>query len=248
MSCRGRTLLMIVSSLVLILVIVLTVSRSSVKPNVAKQLTRSVYNGQLLRSPGECEADLLVGVVSPAADRSARLAVRNSWGGWAGQALTSSQEKKSLSRRMETFLRKKLKKFKTEEAGKPYSVRIIFLVGSSPDNNTMLSLDQEADTFRDLLISSNPEGYSNLPLKTLTLMDYYLAECKGSRYLLKVDDDVFLRVPLLLKYLEALDKQDFALGGRLNLNRSPHRQLKYKYSVSRDQYSLEKYPPFLSGF
>ena len=248
MSCRWKTLLMIVSSLVLILVIVLTVSERGVKQSVGQQLTRSVYNGQLLRSPGECEADLLVGVFSPAGGRSARLAVRNSWGGWAGVGLSSTQEKKSLSRRMENFLRKKLKKFKTEETGKPYSVRIIFLVGSSPDTNTMLSLNQEADTFRDLLISSNPEGYSNLPLKTLTLMDYYLALCKSSRYLLKVDDDVFLRVPLLLKYLEALDKQDFAIGGRLNLNRSPHRELRYKYSVSRDQYSLEKYPPFLSGF
>ena len=248
MSYRGKTVLRIVLCLVLTMVLILAVSRRNVNSSVTHQLTRSVFSPHLLRSPGECEADLLIGVVSPADGRNARLAVRHSWGAWAGDALTSRQEEKNLSRRMENFMRKKPKKMKTEKSHKSYSVRILFLVSKSPDTDIMLSLDQEADTFRDLIISNNPEGYSNLPLKTLTLMDYYLGQCGNSRYLLKVDDDVFLRVPLLVKYLEALENQDFAIGGRLNINQSPSRKLNYKYSVSKDRYSLEKYPPFLSGF
>ena len=152
-----------------------------------------------------------------------------------------------MSRKMKKFFRRKFTESKSEETHYYYSVKIIFMVSRSADGDIMSLLGQEADTFQDLVISDNQESYSNLPLKTLALMNYYIDYCKNSKYLVKVDQDVFLRVPLLLKYLDGVAAQDFTLGGRLNVNQIPNRQPTDKYSVSRTQYSSEKYPPFLSG-
>ena len=55
------------------------------------------------------------------------------------------------------------------------------------------------------------------------------------------------RVPLLLRTIDQIKREDFSLGGRLTSNQSPDRELGYKYSVSTSQYSEEKYPDFLSG-
>ena len=72
-------------------------------------------------------------------------------------------------------------------------MRVLFIMSRSLDPVTMLKVKEEARIYQDLIVSDNPEGYSNLPLKTLSLMNYYLDNCQNSRYLLKVDDDVFVR-------------------------------------------------------
>ena len=96
---------------------------------------------------------------------------------------------------MERFLEKKLNKSKTttEEAHCSFSVRVLFVLSRILDAVTMLKVEEEARIYQDLIVSDNPEGYSNLPLKTLSLMNYYLEKCQNSRFLLKVDDDVFVR-------------------------------------------------------
>ena len=96
---------------------------------------------------------------------------------------------------MERFLEKKFNKSRTttEMSHHSYSVRVLFMLSRSLDPVTMLKVKEEARIYQDLIVSDNPEGYSNLPLKTLSLMNYYLDNCQNSRYLLKVDDDVFVR-------------------------------------------------------
>ena len=101
----------------------------------------------------------------------------------------------NLGRKMERFLEKKFNKSRTttEMSHHSYSVRVLFMLSRSLDPVTMLKVKEEARIYQDLIVSDNPEGYSNLPLKTLSLMNYYLDNCQNSRYLLKVDDDVFVR-------------------------------------------------------
>ena len=60
-------------------------------------------------------------------------------------------------------------------------------------------------------------------------------------------NDPTLRVPLVLRTIDQITKEDFSLGGRLTTSQSPERDLGHKYSVSTLQYSEEKYPDFLSG-
>ena len=60
-------------------------------------------------------------------------------------------------------------------------------------------------------------------------------------------NDPTLRVPLVLRTIDQITKEDFSLGGRLTTSQSPERELGHKYSVSTLQYSEEKYPDFLSG-
>ena len=68
------------------------------------------------------------------------------------------------------------------------------------------------------------------------MIDYFTHHCHNASYLLKMDDDVFLTVPLLAKTIDELFLSNFAIGGRLTTMESPDRTAGYKY-----------YPPFLSG-
>ena len=138
---------------------------------------------------------MIIGVISPAEGWAARLAVRNTWANWSGDGLSWRESGPKLSWKMERFLRKKFNKTTTttEETRHSYSVRVLFVVSRSLEPATMQKVEEEADIYRDLIVSDNPEGYSNLPLKTLSLMNYYLENCQNSRYLLKADDDIFVR-------------------------------------------------------
>ena len=79
----------------------------------------------------------------------------------------------------------------------------------SLDPETMLKVEEEARIHRDLIVSDNPEGYSHLPLKTLSLMNYFLQNCQGARYLLKVDDDVFVRQDSFYFHLNKTFEEEF---------------------------------------
>ena len=168
--------------------------------NREKGVTRTLFTPRILQSPRQCGSngggDLIIGVISPAEGVILRQAVRKTWAKWSGDDLSWRQSEPKISRKMERFLRRKFNKTTkstNEENPHSYSVRVLFMLNRSRDPDTMLRVEEEACIFQDLIVSDNPEGYSNLPLKTLSVMNFYLENCRGSRFLLKTDDDVFVR-------------------------------------------------------
>ena len=160
--------------------------------------------------------------------------------------MTWREEGRKVSKNMKKFLEKK-KLYKEEEEHRSYSVRTFFIVGRVKSEEEMMALKEEAKEYGDILITNNKEGYSNLPLKTMAMMDYFIKHCHNASYLVKMDDDVFLSVPLLARTLDRLQSANISLGGRLTTMESPDRTAGYKYFVSEQQYSGKHYPPFLSG-
>ena len=121
------------------------------------------------------------------------------------------------------------------------------MVGTPKFAEDMALLYEEAAEYGDIVITSNKEAYGNLPLKSVTLMDYFTHHCQQAQYLVKTDDDVFLKVPLLFKTIDNISTENFKIGGRLTSKQSPERTVQHKYFVSELQYPADKFSPFLSG-
>ena len=210
------------------------------------RLTSSHFSSTILALPNPCKQMVAFGIISSPSQKTRRMAIRNTWAQWSGRNVTWREEGRKVSKNMKKFLEKK-KLYKEEEEHRSYSVRTFFIVGRVKSEEEMMALKEEAKEYGDILITNNKEGYSNLPLKTMAMMDYFINHCHNASYLVKMDDDVFLSVPLLARTLDRLQSANISLGGRLTTMESPDRTAGYKYFVSEQQYSGKHYPPFLSG-
>lgn len=64
----------------------------------------------------------------------------------------------------------------------------------------MTSVLQENSRHGDLIVTSTPESYRDLTLKTAHMLEWTAAHCTA-KYITKVDDDVYLNVTAFLRTL-----------------------------------------------
>jgi len=98
----------------------------------------------------------------------------------------------------------------------------------------------------DLTVLPEVDSYHALTNKTVHLLQWALKHTEA-RYIVKVDDDVFLRAQAIL---DELDTPAFApplFWGRVSRNAKPERKTKNKYFVSELQYNFSHYPNFIAG-
>ena len=90
------------------------------------------------------------------------------------------------------------------------NVSVIFLIGNqnSFKNFTLTNrILEESAKFGDILQADMVDHYNNLTLKSVFTLKFFLNESnfedsKAPFYLMKVDNDVYLNVPQLLRLLE----------------------------------------------
>lgn len=87
----------------------------------------------------------------------------------------------------------------------PNFIKFYFVVGiKNLDNNKLSQLNFENDRSKDLLLLNNLEdSYKNLATKMLQTLVWFSKNLPNMQYLIKCDDDSFVRVDLIVKDLEA---------------------------------------------
>lgn len=87
----------------------------------------------------------------------------------------------------------------------PNFIQFYFIVGQKNlDKDKLSQLHSENDQFKDLLfIQSLDDTYKNLALKTLLTFTWLSKNLPHLKYVIKCDDDSFVRVDLIVKDLEA---------------------------------------------
>jgi len=111
-------------------------------------------------------------------------------------------------------------------------------------------IKNEKRLYDDLVIANFVDSYDNLTLKTMATLEWVDTYCNISEYVLKTDDDMFINVPNLLKFIdriEAEDKKRPKLYGRLARKWKPVRNKRSKYYISFQQYKKTVYPDFNTG-
>ena len=92
------------------------------------------------------------------------------------------------------------------------------------------------------------EHYYKLTIKTLRMLKWFENNCPSSPYFIKVDDDVFLNMRMVVRMLSRLPR-DFQMGGRLLLGRTPDMRNPFSKWFTPPEFwdSKAVFPPYVGG-
>lgn len=188
----------------------------------------------LLNHPRRCaDADdilLLLFVKSSPENGARRLAVRETWGN-------------------ESYARAEL----GEE------VRVLFALGvsASPDGaqrrRVQRELEREDQSYADLVQQDFLDTFHNLTTKLLLQFHWGHAYCQHAHFLMSADDDIFVHMPNLVRYLRGLLPPHGGGGakdlwvGHVHRGAPPVRRKKSKYHVPYELYPWPSYPDYTAG-
>lgn len=163
------------------------------------------------------QPSLLIAVVTAPGHKHARQAIRDTWARY-------------LSSGPSPFPKKK--------------IEIKFFIGIQFNETLEESIKQEAEQKDIVRLDSFTESYLNLTRKTLGIVSW--AKDNGYDTVLKVDDDTFLRIDLLLEFLERLPSTRNVYSGHFQEHGWVIDNPESKWNM-RDQYDEEIFPPYAFG-
>ena len=125
-----------------------------------------------------------------------------------------------------------------------------FLVGLSDNTSLAKAVTEESEKNGDVIVNNITDLYENLSLKTLSAFDWLKQFCPKSKFLLKVDDDMFVQIERLLEMIRKLldtDLEPRIILGNISKNWRPIRNPQSKYLMTKAEYPGDKYPDFATG-
>eukprot|EP00899_Mesostigma_viride_P001430 jgi/Mesvir1/11288/Mv01082-RA.1 len=128
-----------------------------------------------------------------------------------------------------------------------------FFLGRAPyDSATNAAAEEESERHGDIVFVKMNESYADIGKKVLGIFRYAssgMHNGQAYRYILKADDDCFLRVPQLFPIFEHLPAEGVYWGRDPVPGRGwlPIRDPNSKWYVSKEQYMFDEGPPFASG-
>ena len=106
----------------------------------------------------------------------------------------------------------------------------------------------ESKIHGDIVQENFIDSYRNLSLKSVEILRWASFFCPNSKFVAKVDDDMYMNIPLLLTQLKAqLQRTPLFIMGAVLANNRPFRQKGHKWFVPVSQYKQNEYPNYLSG-
>ncbi|KAK0149637.1 Beta-1,3-galactosyltransferase 4 [Merluccius polli] len=176
----------------------------------------------LMPSPLVCQRAkpyLITMVTSAPANRRARQAIRDTWGG--------------------------------EVEVRGLRVMTLFVVGVASDPGLAKLLIEESRERGDLIQGRFEDTYSNLTLKTLSMLGWARRFCPQARFTAKVDDDVLFNPGALVRFLNR-SRGGPAAGpdlylGRVHLRVAPDRDPDSRHYLPAGAYPPSVFPDYCSG-
>lgn len=95
------------------------------------------------------------------------------------------------------------------------------------------------------------ESYLNLTVKTLRMLKWVGKNCENIRYLVKLDDDVYLNVPALLNFLHQTvvnkNSENLIAGFKYNKIKIDSNPNSKWYTPPHTMWEMDRFPDFVSG-
>ncbi|XP_060556266.1 uncharacterized protein LOC132716939 [Ruditapes philippinarum] len=127
-------------------------------------------------------------------------------------------------------------------------IRYAFLLGESTHDDLHEKVLQENSIHHDILKEDFVDTYMNLTYKTIMGFKWVVTHCPTAQYVFKTDDDMFINIPNLMKFLEQSGEElDNVIAGSCFIDAYPDRDNTSKWFVSKDEYKEKMYPSFCSG-
>ncbi|KAL6991574.1 Hydroxyproline O-galactosyltransferase galt2 [Sarracenia purpurea var. burkii] len=114
----------------------------------------------------------------------------------------------------------------------------------NPRKEVNTVLKKESAYFGDIVILPFMDRYELVVLKTIAICEYGVQNLTAA-YIMKCDDDTFVRVETVLKEIEGISPKRSLYMGNLNLLHRPLRS--GKWAVTYEEWPQEVYPPYANG-
>ena len=121
---------------------------------------------------------------------------------------------------------------------------LVFVLGKTGGEDDQLNI-QEAREHNDMIIGDIIDNYLNNILKFY--MGQIWASFLGTKYTLKTDDDVYVRVPKVIEYLVSKGSPSRFYGGGTYRRSIVARWPGGKWSISKKYFPENVFPPFNAG-
>lgn len=127
-------------------------------------------------------------------------------------------------------------------------IAMAFVLGTPP-STLRAAVEAEDALYGDIIIGRSMDSYSNLTLKTLSMLEWVDTYCPRAPKLLKTDDDMFINIPKLLSFASAPVRINATktIWGKVVKKSLPKRTTKSKYFVSPLQFPGKVFPDFTTG-
>jgi hypothetical protein len=138
-------------------------------------------------------------------------------------------------------------------------MKIFFLIDF--DEKLSYNIRLENNIFHDIIQVELPQQYTLVTHRVLSLFEWSFRYCRTAKFLFKTDDDIFINLVLLLKFISPLINKltnnsfrisDMSIYGYKHYNPRVFRQANdpvgARYVVTVDEFPCGNYPDFLSGF
>jgi hypothetical protein len=141
------------------------------------------------------------------------------------------------------------------------SINIKYFFFTDCDEKLSNNIRLENNLFHDIIQVELPQQYTLVTHRVLSLFEWSFRYCRTAKFLFKTDDDIFVNVILLLKFLSPLIKDrtnksfrtsDMTIYGYKHHHpgvfRNANDPVGARYVVTIDEFPCAHYPDFLSGF
>ncbi|XP_062233238.1 beta-1,3-galactosyltransferase GALT1-like [Phragmites australis] len=125
-------------------------------------------------------------------------------------------------------------------------VAVRFFVGLHKNEVVNEELWNEARTYGDIQLMPFVDYYSLILWKTIAIC-IYGTNVLSAKYVMKTDDDAFVRIDEILSSLERVNISHGLLYGRVNSESQPHRDPYSKWYITPEEWPEESYPPWAHG-
>ncbi|KAB2624624.1 beta-1,3-galactosyltransferase 19 [Pyrus ussuriensis x Pyrus communis] len=119
-----------------------------------------------------------------------------------------------------------------------------FFVALHGRKEVNMELMKEVDYFGDIVIVPYMDNYDLVVLKTVAICEYGVRTVPA-RYIMKCDDDTFIRVDAVLKEARKVRGYRSFYIGNMNYHHKPLRH--GKWAVTYEEWPEEDYPPYANG-
>ncbi|GAB6026557.1 hypothetical protein CHUAL_012973 [Chamberlinius hualienensis] len=126
-------------------------------------------------------------------------------------------------------------------------IRMVYFVGLSTDFDIDRKLKLEDEKYGDIIQGDFVDTYRNLTLKSVLLLRWASTRCPNARFVLKVDDDVFINPSNFLALIETHKHRRLSIFGREAYNWRPVRSKSSAYYVEENVWTSSIYPDFVTG-
>ncbi|ERN03256.1 hydroxyproline O-galactosyltransferase GALT3 [Amborella trichopoda] len=126
------------------------------------------------------------------------------------------------------------------------NVAVRFFVGLHKNKQVNIELWEEAQTYGDIQLMPFVDYYSLITLKTIALC-IFGTKILQAKYIMKTDDDAFVRIDEVLHSLREKKVTQGLLYGLISMDSEPHRNKDSKWYISTEEWPHAKYPPWAHG-